>query len=452
MKVATCCSFLACLVLSTAAPSADQTTVHARIAAGVGAIRLVDTHEHISAEAERLKTVPSLFSLLHYVSSDMWADGMDRAMSERTLGSASIPLAKQWELIAPYWANVRTTAYGRSLLRAVRDLYGIDDISEATYAEISRRVSEANRPGWYEYVLKKRAGIDIAISDVGSSGAALDPALFRAVIRLDHFLVVPQGLSVVQREQGVTIGTLEEWEHALQSAVASAREKKFVGIKSAVAYQRSLDFSAVDRAEAEALFNQARDRGVKPGPADWGRDKALQDYMFGKIADACARYDLPLQIHTGFFFDTWRNVTQANPAHLIPFIIRHKNTRFVLMHSGYPYGPELLAMAKNLPNVTIDMSWTYVISPSFAARFLDEAIETVPADKILGFGGDYQVPEGAYAHAMLCREVVAKVLADKVTAGYWSEEEALGFARAILRDNAIRAFGLAPDTVAAGPR
>jgi predicted TIM-barrel fold metal-dependent hydrolase len=328
------------------------------------------------------------------------------------------------------------------LLRAVRDLYGVDDISETTYVEASRKIREANRPGWYEHVLKERAGIDVSICDIGPSGAALDPALFRAVLRLDHFLIVPQGVTVVEREQGAPIGSLSEWEDALQKAFAAAREKKFVGIKSAVAYQRGLDFAAVERAEAETLFNQAKERKAAPGPADWNRDKALQDYMFGKIAEACARYDLPLQIHTGFFYDTWRNVVQTNPSLLVPFIVRHKKTRFVLMHSGYPYGPELLAMAKNLPNVTIDMCWTYVISPTFASRFLDEAIETVPADKILGFGGDYQIPEGAYAHAMLCREVVARVLADKVSAGYWSEEEALGFARAILRDNAIRTFKL----------
>jgi len=197
------------------------------------------------------------------------------------------------------------------------------------------------------------------------------------------------------------------------------------------------------RLKAEpSLFNEARDRKVQPGPADWTRDKLLQDYMFGRLAAACARHGLPLQIHTGFFYDTWRNVAQTNPSLLAPFVIRNKDTRFVLMHGGYPYGAELLAMAKNLPNVTLDMCWTYVISPSFAARFLNEAIETVPADKILGFGGDYQVPEGAYAHAMLCREVVARVLADKVTAGYWSEEEAIRYARGLLRENAIRTFRL----------
>jgi predicted TIM-barrel fold metal-dependent hydrolase len=418
----------------------DEASVRARIRAGVESIRLIDTHEHLSAEDSRTKQEQSLFTLLHYVSSDMWADGMDRTSTERLLADPSVPLERKWHVVAPYWANVRTTAYGRSLLRAIRDLYGIDDISESTYKEISRKIKEANQPGWYETVLKKKARIDMAICDVGSAGAALNPDMFRAVIQLDQFLVFPEGARIVEAAQGVVINTLADWEDALQKAFEQAKEKKFVAIKSPVAYQRSLDFAAVDRTEAEALLDRLKERKGKTGRPDWSQNKLLQDYMFGRIADNCARYDLPLQIHTGFFYDTWRNVTQANPSHLIPFIMRHRNTRFVLMHGGYPYGGELLAMAKNLPNVTLDMCWTYIISPAFAARFLDEAIETVPSDKIMGFGGDYQIPEGSYAHAMLCREVVSKVLADKVLSGYWSEEEALKYARALLRDNALRIF------------
>ena len=443
-KVAVCSAVAAGVLLAAAGVSAQGPPggVHESMASAVRAIRLIDTHEHLSAEAERLKREQSLFTLLHYVSSDMWADGMDRQLGERILGRPGVPLADQWKLIASYWANVRTTAYGRSLLRAVRDLYGINDISEATYAEISRKVREANRPGWQEHILRDRAGIDVSISDIGRTGAALDSSHLRAVLRLDHLLLAPRGLPVIAKELGATIESLADWEAAIDRSVARAREQRFVGIKSAVAYDRALDFAPVDRAEADRLFTQALSRGQEVGPVDWGRDKALQDYLFGRLADACAKHDLPLQIHTGFFYDTWRNVAQTNPSLLAPFIIRHQTTRFVLMHSGYPYGAELLAMAKNLPNVTIDMCWTYVISPAYAARFLDEAIETVPADKILGFGGDYQIAEGAYAHAQLCREVVAKVLADKVAAGYWSEAEALGFARAILRDNAIRVFKL----------
>ena len=443
MKRSIACALLTGLAVAfTPAGSAQSPAVHDRIAAAVGRIRLVDTHEHLPPEADRLKAPPSLFSLLHYVSSDMWADGLDRAVSEQALGKASMPLEQQWALIAPYWANVRTTAYGRNLLRAIRDLYGIDDISEATYAEISRRIAEANRPGIYDRILGEKAGIDLSICEIGPGGVRLDRSRFRAVLRLDYFLVAPQGVLVAEKQLGVPIATLADWEAALEQTIVKARDAGFVGIKAAIAYERSLDVAPVARAAAERLFTQAMAGRQGAGRADWTRDRPLQDYMFGRMADVCAKYDLPLQVHTGFFYDTWRDVSQTNPSLLAPFIIRHKTTRFVLMHAGYPYGSELLAMAKNLPNVTVDMCWVYAISPSFAARFLHEAIETVPADKILGFGGDYQVPEGAYAHAMLCREVVARVLADKTANGYWTEGEALAFARAILRDNAIRVFRL----------
>ena len=71
--------FLLVAVACAAEPSASRK----RIADSVGAIRLIDTHEHIVVESERNKRELSLFNLLHYVSSDMWADGMDRTSSNR---------------------------------------------------------------------------------------------------------------------------------------------------------------------------------------------------------------------------------------------------------------------------------------------------------------------------------------------------------------------------------
>ncbi len=421
--------------------SDDSSAVRNRIRTGVQSIRLIDTHEHLSPEASRVKTSPSVFSLLHYVSSDMWADGLDRAAGERDFENPAVPLEKKWALIAPYWTNVRSTAYGRTLLRAVRDLYGVQDITEATYAALSQKIQENNKPGIYERILRQKAGIDMAICDVGPAGLELDPGLFRAVIQFDHFLAFPEACGIVEKQLGVSIESLADWEQALERAFLQAKGH-YVGVKSPVAYKRSLDFRHVERSEAEALFNQLKTRKGQFARPDWSKNKPLQDYMFDKIAENCGRHGLPLQIHTGFFYDTWRDVKQADPSLLTPLIIRHPKTRFVLMHGGYPYGETILAMAKNLPNVSLDMCWTYIISPAWAGRFLDEAIETVPADKLLGFGGDYSIPEGSYAHAMLCREVVSRVLADKVLAGYWSESEALASARAILHENPIVTFNL----------
>jgi len=84
-----------------------------------------------------------------------------------------------------------------------------------------------------------------------------------------------------------------------------------------------------------------------------------------------------------------------------------------------------------------------VISPAVGRRALDEWLETVPGNKIMAFGGDYRIPEGAYAHAVMAREVVAKVLAAKVEEGYFSEGEAKTLAKRLLHDNAYELFRLA---------
>ena len=66
----------------------------------------------------------------------------------------------------------------------------------------------------------------------------------------------------------------------------------------------------------------------------------------------------------------------------------------------------------------------------------------MPANKILGFGGDYKFVEGAYAHSRIARDIVAEVLTEKAEAGYLTEDEAMGLAARLLRENALQIFRL----------
>lgn len=92
-------------------------------------------------------------------------------------------------------------------------------------------------------------------------------------------------------------------------------------------------------------------------------------------------------------------------------------------------------------NVYVDLCWLHIISPEMAKRALHELIETVPANKILGFGGDFFHVEGAYAHAQMARSVTAEVLAEKVEQGYLMEEEAASLLERILHQNGRELFG-----------
>jgi len=86
------------------------------------------------------------------------------------------------------------------------------------------------------------------------------------------------------------------------------------------------------------------------------------------------------------------------------------------------------------------MSWIYVISPSYAERYLHEWLETVPSNKIMAFGGDYHNVENTYGHSLMARAVVSKVLIEKVRTGYLTETEATQIARRILLTNLIDIF------------
>jgi hypothetical protein len=77
-----------------------------------------------------------------------------------------------------------------------------------------------------------------------------------------------------------------------------------------------------------------------------------------------------------------------------------------------------------------------------ARRLLHELIETVPGNKIMAFGGDSMTVEMAYGHAVMARQVVARVLSEKVDEGYLSEDEAVVLARRMLRDNPASLYKL----------
>jgi hypothetical protein len=88
------------------------------------------------------------------------------------------------------------------------------------------------------------------------------------------------------------------------------------------------------------------------------------------------------------------------------------------------------------------MNWTYSISPSYAAGYLDEWLETVPVSKIMAFGGDQRCVENTYGELKIAKKIISDVLIAKVRNGYLNEKEAMDVARMILHDNAVNFYGL----------
>ncbi|MEM3003865.1 MAG: hypothetical protein QXK96_01020 [Candidatus Bathyarchaeia archaeon] len=131
----------------------------------VNETRLIDTHEHLQREDNRVKSEVDVLAtfLLQYASSDLISSGLSYR-DYQTILDPHQPLEKRWEIFSPYWERMKNTSYARVLDIAARDLYGYE-INDQTYKKISDKMKEVNKKGLYRWVLKEKAGIEISLQD-----------------------------------------------------------------------------------------------------------------------------------------------------------------------------------------------------------------------------------------------------------------------------------------------
>ena len=111
-----------------------------------------------------------------------------------------------------------------------------------------------------------------------------------------------------------------------------------------------------------------------------------------------------------------------------------------MYHINYPWTSEAACIAKQFPNVTLDLTWIHIIVPEGAREGLSHILDMVPVNKIHGFGGDFKLPECVWGALEVARENIAIVLADKVEMRYMTETQAVAVANKILAENAQKIF------------
>jgi uncharacterized protein len=164
--------------------------------------------------------------------------------------------------------------------------------------------------------------------------------------------------------------------------------------------------------------------------------------MMHYILNIANKKSLIIQIHTGLHEGNGNIITNSNPTLLTNLFLEYPDVRYDLFHMGYPYQNEITVLAKNFPNVYIDMCWSHIISPNSSINALLEFIDTVPLNKISAFGGDYVFVDGVYGHLKLAQQNVARALSIKVEEGIFDLDKAKEAARMLFYDNPLRIFNL----------
>ncbi len=162
------------------------------------------------------------------------------------------------------------------------------------------------------------------------------------------------------------------------------RKQGAVAEKFEAAYLRGLDFGDPSQADAAAIYA----KWASGGRPDEESYKVLQDFLFRYIAAECGRLGMAVHLHAMAGGGRYFSVAGVNPVLLEPVLndSRLANTRFVLLHGGWPYVREAGALLQK-PNVYLDLSQeTLTFSPRTLSGWLREWLETYP-DKVM-FGTD----------------------------------------------------------------
>ncbi len=411
-----------------------------RIKEYIDSLKVFDTHEHLFNPDIIVKANLLDFSILLQQNSfdDLVSAGMPDSMFT-ALYSKSLSPAEKWKIVEPYWAKSFNTAANRILLSGIKDLYGINELNASTIVPLSEKMQKAYKSDWFNHVLKDLCNIDFVIQDVDRPDIRYD--YVRYVNRFSSWLSVKtkysiDSLAVMQVEP---IYSLEDYVKSLRAAVKDAYSKGMLAVKINIAYKRPLYFERTPVETARKVF-RALINGNEDKELSFKEAKPLQDYMLFTLLDLAKEFKIPVLFHTGLLAGSGNFINNSNPTLLTNLFSEYPDINFVLFHGSYPFGGELATMAKTYRNVYIDLNWIYSISPSYSERYLAEWLETIPASKIMAFGGDQRCVENTYGVLKLAKQIIANVLSGMVTREYLTEAEAKKIAIMILHDNAAEFY------------
>ena len=424
--------------------------VHQELRDRIAATAFVDTHEHLLEErtrlagpgAHRLQPCDDAALLFaHYAKDDLWAAGMSQDAMARFFSPEVAPSDK-WQILAPIWRRSRHTGYVRAVGESMRILFGVENLDDTAFVRVSDAMREHARPGFYRDVIHGAARVECC--QVNSLETFFCDTQYPDLLQQDLSLI-PFSTGISQqtiRELGSRAGlpttSLGDWHRVIDWAFATFGPRAD-SVKSQAAYNRRLNYDRVSDEDAAPLFRRLS-RGEMLAAAE---RKALEDHLMRACIARAGEAGLPVKLHCGYYAGSDRmplDRVRRNAADLCPLLADFPDVTFILMHIGYPYQDEYIALAKHYRNVVVDLCWAWIINPAACVRFVKEFLLAAPANKLLTFGGDYATVENVVGHAAIARQGLAQALSELIDEGWLSEGAALELVDPLMRGNAHALF------------
>ena len=174
--------------------------------------------------------------------------------------------------------------------------------------------------------------------------------------------------------------------------------------------------------------------------------------VFWMLAEHCREFHLPFDLMIGVNRRVYQNgVYQGQDL----FDQRTSLIQYAELFNAFPevtfpisvltsaQNQELVSYSWIFPNVVTSGHWWYSNIPAYIVPDTRARLQAVPKTKQLGYYSDAYKLEFILPKYNMYRRILAQILADDfVRPGVYSETQAIGLARLLLRENTQRIFGV----------
>jgi hypothetical protein len=390
-----------------------------------------------------IDTLPVVSSHEHHQTDDFQRQlTLDRMIEKSYVGWRGLLPGTDPTSRAVFLAQCRHSSYYVWLEKGIQRVHGFSEkITADNWDEVSARISgtHAANPTAHIDILRNVGRYRRAVQDTyWAYGSDIGhPEIFSPTMRTDMFVRCFHP-DVLDHDDNNPFAhypdapreDFTDYLDFLQALFTRWRGAGAVALKSASAYERSLAYGAGDRAAAAAVF------GRRPETVSAPEGSAYEEFMFNWFCELAVKLDVPFQIHTGL-----GQLAGSRPLLFESTLGRYPQLHFVLFHMGYPWYQEIAGLAHNYGNVSMDMVWAPIISPSAAVAALHQYLEVARSSDLIAWGSDTWTSEDAVGALLAWQYVLATVLAQKVDDGYFDMAEAEVLAHKLMYRNAARIYG-----------
>jgi predicted TIM-barrel fold metal-dependent hydrolase len=394
-------------------------------------MNLQDIYHDLMAFMSGLKVI-STHS--HHLKDEEFRDfTLTRLLNNSYVAWSGLNLEDTFESRKQYLESVKYKSYFVWLHKALSELYSIQEpLTAGNWDFVSDKINKKHHDiNFHLSLLKNTCGYEKIILDTywnpGSDNG--HPEIFSPAYRINQFLF---GYERHTKDHNGNnpfdyfpkdVRDIDEYMSYVRKIIQLKKEQGCVALKSALAYDRSLDFRETDKDKAQKAFGTGRHKVTEADIRHFG------DYVFFEICRIAGEMDLPIQCHTGS--GIYRN---TNALQLYDVIRENPRTTFVLFHGGYPWSEDVCALVHYFPNIYPDLCWMPLLEASASIRLLDSLVEICLSDRIC-WGCDTWTSEESLGALLAVRFVLAKVLSQKVLDGYFSIQDARIIISNILYNN-----------------